>query len=210
MVSIVDSEQINNQQKHQEEEYQEIIREPINTSWADSIPPKQALYNPDYEKDACGVGFIVHIKGAPSYKILSDARGILCNMTHRGAVGSDARDGDGAGIMTGIPHEFFQLECSRLDIQLPPQGQYAVGNVFLKPEPAVMEESKKTFEQIAKSLNLTVLGWREVPKDNTILGPAAKSREPMILQPFVTLSSTTKNFDETYFARQLYVLRKQA
>ncbi|CAB5174495.1 glutamate synthase [NADH] [Rhizophagus irregularis] len=210
MVSIVELEQNNNQQKHQEEEYQENIKEPVNTSWANTIPPKQALYNPDYEKDACGVGFIVHIKGAPSYKILSDARGILCNMTHRGAVGADARDGDGAGIMTGIPHEFFLQECARLDIQLPPQGQYAVGNVFFKPEPAVMEDSKKTFEQIAKSLNLKVLGWREVPKDNSILGPAAKSREPMILQPFVVLKDSTNNFDETYFARQLYVLRKQA
>jgi glutamate synthase (NADPH/NADH) len=211
MVSIAEN---NYQQKHQEEKYQEIIKESVNSSWANTIPPKQALYDPDYEKDACGVGFIVHIKGAPSYKILSDARGILCNMTHRGAVGADARDGDGAGIMTGIPHEFFQQECVRLEIQLPPQGQYAVGNVFFKPEPAVMEDSKKTFEQIAKNLNLKVLGWREVPKDNTILGPAAKSREPMILQPFVTLSSyskdSTTNFDETYFARQLYVLRKQA
>ncbi|CAG8470800.1 12777_t:CDS:2 [Funneliformis mosseae] len=207
------------QQKHQKEKQQENISEPINTSWAETIPPKQALYDPDYEKDACGVGFIVHIKGAPSHKILSDARGILCNMTHRGAVGSDARDGDGAGVMTGIPHEFFIQECTRLGINLPPRGQYAVGNVFFKPEPAVMEESKQIFEQIAESLNLKVLGWREVPKDNTILGPAAKSREPTILQPFVTFASASSkphddvnvdNFDETYFARQLYVLRKQA
>src|SRR3954454_7823807 len=142
MVSIVEPESNYNQQNNQEEIHQENIRDPVNTSWAGTIPPKQALYDPDYEKDACGVGFIVHIKGAPSYKILSDARGILCNMTHRGAVGSDSRDGDGAGIMTAIPHEFFLQECTRLNIRLPPQGRYAVGNVFFKPEPAVMEESK--------------------------------------------------------------------
>ncbi|CAG8526130.1 4615_t:CDS:10 [Ambispora gerdemannii] len=181
-----------------------------NTSWAESIPSKQALYNPEYEKDSCGVGFIVHIKGAPSHKILSDAKSVLCNMTHRGAVGADARDGDGAGVMTGIPHELFQIETSRIDIDLPQQGHYAVGNVFLKPEPAVMEESKQIFEQVAENLHLRVLGWREVPKDNTILGPAAKSREPIILQPFVTLANPSKEFDETFFERQLYILRKQA
>ncbi|RHZ49162.1 hypothetical protein Glove_529g38 [Diversispora epigaea] len=217
MVSTADSEQ-KNIYKQQEQQ------QTINNSWAGSIPSKQGLYDPEYEKDSCGVGFIVHIKGAPSHKILSDARGILCNMTHRGAVGADARDGDGAGVMTGIPHDFFHLETSRLGINLPPQGQYAVGNIFLKPEPIVMEESKQTFERIAESLNLKVLGWREVPKDNSILGPSAKSREPVVVQPFVTLASfnTTDEkqsstfqddvnmFDETYFARQLYVLRKHS
>ncbi|GET65813.1 glutamate synthase [Rhizophagus irregularis DAOM 181602=DAOM 197198] len=127
MVSIVELEQNNNQQKHQEEEYQENIK----------------------------------------------------NL----AVGADARDVMVLVLWTGIPHEFFFLqECARLDIQLPPQGQYAVGNVFLNPNLPLWKIVKKLFEQIAKSLNLKVLGWREVPKDNSILGPAAKSREPMILQ----------------------------
>ncbi|KAG9302670.1 hypothetical protein G9A89_007374 [Geosiphon pyriformis] len=185
----------------------------LNSFWANAIPSKQALYDPDYEKDACGVGFIVQIKGVPSHKILSNARNVICNMTHRGAVGADARDGDGAGVMTSIPHEFFQLETARINVQLPLRGQYAVGNIFFKPEPAVMEESKHIFEQIAESLHLKVLGWREVPRDNTILGPAARSREPIILQPFVILANTSEEgtkFDEAYFERQLYVLRKQA
>ncbi|CAG8576841.1 6605_t:CDS:2, partial [Dentiscutata heterogama] len=227
MVSIVDSVNHNNIQQNDQSAYISqkdfIFRDSNNTSWADALPPKQGLYDPDYEKDSCGVGFIVHIRGAPSHKILSDARDVLCNMTHRGAVGSDARDGDGAGVMTGIPHEFFHQETTRLGINLPPQGQYAVGNVFFKPEHAVTEECKQIFEQAAKSLNLKVLGWREVPKNDSILGPAAKSREPIILQPFVSLASydpvassnnslpspNDDNFDEAYFSRQLYILRKQ-
>ncbi|CAG8505587.1 4843_t:CDS:2, partial [Cetraspora pellucida] len=223
MVSIVESVHHINQQNDQSAYNSQkdfLFLDSNNTSWADALPPKQGLYDPDYEKDSCGVGFIVHIRGAPSHKILSDARDVLCNMTHRGAVGSDARDGDGAGVMTGIPHEFFHQETTRLGIHLPPQGQYAVGNVFFKPEHAVTEECKLIFEQTAKSLNLKVLGWREVPKNDSILGPAAKSREPIILQPFVTLASYDSNtssnnllndikFEEAYFSRQLYILRKQ-
>ena len=150
------------------------------------------------------------------------ARNLLCNMTHRGAVGSDARDGDGAGVMTSIPHKFFIKNFARdVGVELPPQGQYAAGNLFFKPEEDVLNESKETFEEIANSLGLRVLGWREVPKDSTLLGPAALSREPLILQPFVVLQSAygdgnkpqntdSDKFDERQFERQLYVLRKRA
>jgi glutamate synthase (NADPH/NADH) len=178
-------------------------------------------------------------------------------MTHRGATGADARDGDGAGcvliffrwltlangmdvvsVMVGIPDAFFRRvrisaflalalvdtlrflqEVERdLDIVLPPKGQYAVGNVFFKPrDDATRGEHEATFEAIAESLNLRVLGWRDVPRDNSILGPAALSREPLVRQPFVVLATSYgygnkpeegKSFDEKYFARQLYVLRK--
>ncbi|KAG0767350.1 hypothetical protein G6F62_003329 [Rhizopus arrhizus] len=180
-----------------------------NNSWAEAIPPAQALYNPDYEKDACGVGFMVHVKGVRSHKILSEASNILCNMTHRGASGADIRDGDGAGVMTGIPHEFFAIEASRLlGISLPPEGQYAVGNLFMKGDNESISESKRVFEQLASALDLKVLGWRSVPRDSTIIGPAARSKEPAIEQPFVVLAS--QRFDEPYFERQLYVLRKHA
>src|SRR5438034_2147574 len=109
-------------------------------------------------------------------------------MTHRGAVGSDARDGDGAGVMTSIPHKFFIKNFEReTGFKLPPQGQYAAGNLFFKPDEDVLAESKRTFERIAENLNLRVLGWREVPCDSTLLGPAALSREPFVLQPFVVL-----------------------
>ncbi|KAK0613827.1 hypothetical protein B0T14DRAFT_569832 [Immersiella caudata] len=193
-----------------------------NTSWAGALPVKQGLYDPDLEKDACGVGFACHIKGKPSHKIVSDARNLLCNMTHRGAVGSDARDGDGAGVMTSIPHKFFIKNFEReVGIQLPPLGQYAVGNLFFKPEPETLEESKRQLEDVAESLGLRVLGWREPPVDSTLLGPAAASREPSIQQPFIVLQSAygpgnapeetdPEKFDDKLFERQLYVLRKRA
>lgn len=182
----------------------------------------RGLYDPDLEKDACGVGFTCHIKGVPSHKIVSDARNLLCNMTHRGAVGSDARDGDGAGVMTSIPHKFFVKNFEReVNIVLPPPGQYAVGNLFFKPDPETLQESKRQLEDIAESLGLRVLGWRQPPVDSTLLGPAAKSREPIILQPFVVLQSAygtgvtpastdAETFDERQFERQLFVLRKRA
>ncbi|EPE08819.1 glutamate synthase [Ophiostoma piceae UAMH 11346] len=187
-----------------------------NGSWAGALPVKHL------EKDACGVGFACHIKGKASHKIVSDARNLLCNMTHRGAVGSDARDGDGAGVMTSIPHKFFIKNFEReVNIKLPPLGQYAVGNLFFKPDPETLQESKRQLEDIAESLGLRVLGWREPPVDSTLLGPAAKSREPIILQPFVVLTSAygsgatpestdAATFDERLFERQLYVLRKRA
>lgn len=196
-----------------------------NTSWASTLPLKQGLYDPEYEKDACGVGFSCHIKGEVSHKIVSDARYLLCNMTHRGAVGADARDGDGAGVMTSIPHKFMVREFERdHNFVLPPQGQYAVGNIFFKNDAAVMARSRKTFEDIAKELGLRVLGWREVPRDSSILGPASKSREPLIYQPVVVLASAydslismdprnSEVFEERYqrlFERELYVLRKRS
>ncbi|KAG1461631.1 hypothetical protein G6F56_005682 [Rhizopus delemar] len=181
----------------------------LNKSWADTIPSAQGLYNPDFEKDSCGVGFMVHIKGKRSHKILSEASHILCNMTHRGASGADIRDGDGAGVMTGIPHNFFVHETARLlKIHLPEEGHYAVGNLFMKGDNDSLKESKQVFEQLAETLDLQVLGWRSVPRDSSIIGPAAKSKEPAIEQPFVTLKN--KEFDEAYFERQLYVLRKHA
>lgn len=150
------------------------------------------------------------------------ARNLLCNMTHRGAVGSDARDGDGAGVMTSIPHRFFVKNFEREEnIKLPPSGQYAVGNLFFKPDEETLQESIRQFEEIAEILGLRILGWRRPPVDSTLLGPAAKSREPVIMQPFVVLASAygqgdapentdPEKFDERFFEIQLFVLRKRA
>ncbi|KAI3393363.1 hypothetical protein diail_4401 [Diaporthe ilicicola] len=193
-----------------------------NGSWAGALPVKQGLYDPDLEKDACGVGFACHIKGKASHKIVSDARNLLCNMTHRGAVGSDARDGDGAGVMTSIPFKFFIKNFERdVGIKLPPPGQYAVGNLFFNPEPEKLQEQQRQLEDIAESLGLRILGWREPPTDPTLLGPAALSRQPVILQPFVVLASyygsgnapemtDPEKFDFRHLERQLFVLRKRA
>lgn len=141
-------------------------------------------------------------------------------MTHRGAVGSDARDGDGAGVMTSIPHKFFVKNFAReVGVELPPPGQYAAGNLFFKPDTEMLKHATLSFEEAAQSLGLRTLGWREVPRDSTLLGPAALSREPLILQPFVVLTSaygsgdkpeTTDpaQFDDAEFERRLYLLRK--
>jgi glutamate synthase (NADPH/NADH) len=188
-------------------------------SWAGSLPANQGLYRNDQERDSCGVGFVCHIKGESSHKIVSDARHLLCAMTHRGAVGADSRDGDGAGVMTGIPHFFFKREAERdMGCTLPEPGEYAVGNVFFKANDPQLRNHQDTFEKIATDLGLRVLGWREVPTDGTILGPASSSKEPVIFQPFVVLrshygdgnTSQDGNFDAKQFERQLYVLRKHA
>jgi glutamate synthase (NADPH/NADH) len=143
-------------------------------------------------------------------------------MTHRGAVGSDARDGDGAGVMTSIPHRFMVKNFEReQNIKLPPLGDYAVGNLFFKPDRQLLQETVATFEGIAGELNLRVIGWREVPRDSTLLGPAALSREPIILQPFVVQRSAygdgkapkasfAAEFDTRTFEKELYMLRKRA
>ncbi|CAN6609573.1 glutamate synthase [NADH] [Trichomonascus vanleenenianus] len=197
-----------------------------NTSWAGALPEKQGLYDPELEKDACGVGFACHIKGQVSHKIVSDAKNLLCNMTHRGAVGSNVRDGDGAGVMTSIPHRFFVSEFGRTnpEITLPPQGQYAIGNLFFHTHDETRIKSQKVFTELAESLGLRILAWRAVPTDSSILGPAAKSKEPLILQPVIVLEAAygsgpapenadQDQFDcefESQFERQLFVLRKQA
>ncbi|KAI6109954.1 hypothetical protein F5141DRAFT_1196066 [Pisolithus sp. B1] len=198
--------------------FHDVERDP--TSWNHTLPASQGLYLSEYEKDACGVGFICHIKGERNHKIVSDARQLLCAMTHRGAVGADSRDGDGAGVMTSIPHLFFKREAERdIGCILPDVGEYAVGNVFFKKgDPALLQSFQTAFSNIANSQGLRVLGWRKVPTDGSILGPAASSNEPEIFQPFVVLRShygdttTPQNgpFDAKQFERQLYVLRKHA
>ncbi|KDQ60668.1 hypothetical protein JAAARDRAFT_190827 [Jaapia argillacea MUCL 33604] len=195
-----------------------VQRDP--SSWAGALPASQGLYLNENEKDSCGVGFICHIKGETSHKIVSDARQLLCALTHRGATGADSRDGDGAGVMTGIPHDFFKREAERdIGAALPAPGEYAVGNLFFKRnDPVELQKQQSVFAKIACDLGLRVLGWREVPTDGTILGPAASSKEPAILQPFVVLRSHYGDgsapqggtFDAKYLERQLYILRKQS
>ena len=192
---------------------------PENKSWASSLPVAKGLYNPELEKDACGVGFTCHLKGSPSHKIVSDARNLLCNMTHRGGE-LNPKDGDGAGLLSSIPHKFLKREFKyHCNVDLPEKGQYGVGNLFFKKDDAVFEKSKKAFENIAESLDLKVLGWRSVPHDSSILGPAALSREPYILQPAVAMKEVLSEtlLEEEFstkfqqeFEKRLFILRKQA
>jgi glutamate synthase (NADPH/NADH) len=168
------------------------------TSWANVLPEAVGLYSPELEKDSCGVGFICQIKGEQTHKIVQDSKQILCNMTHRGAVGADLRDGDGAGVMTAIPHHFLRLEVRRLGIVLPEPGRYATGNLFMNPK--TEQETKDHFEQIARDLGLAVVCWRNIPRNSDILGPVSRSinkvtvaREPLIVQPFVTMAADAKH-----------------
>lgn len=195
---------------------------PENKSWASTLPTAKGLYNPEYEKDACGVGFTCHIKGEASHKIVSDCRNLLCNMTHRGGE-LNPKDGDGAGLLSSLPHKFFLREFKYYcNIDLPKLGQYGTGNIFFKKDDDVFEKSRKTFESIANTLGLKVLGWRKVPHDSSILGPASLSREPMILQPAIVLSElfdgqhkeiSEEEFEKNYqmdFEKKLFILRKQS
>ena len=194
---------------------------PENKSWASALPTAKGLYNPEFEKDACGVGFTCHIKGEASHKIVSDCRNLLCNMTHRGGE-LNPKDGDGAGLLSSLPHKFlvreFAYHCS---VDLPPLGQYGTGNVFFKKDDLIFEKSKQTFVSIASSLGLKVLGWRKVPHDSSILGPASLSREPLILQPAIVLEETyfggaaisESEWETKYqrdFEKKLFILRKQS
>lgn len=192
---------------------------PENKTWASSLPVKKGLYDPEFEKDACGVGFVSNIKGIKSHKIVSDAKYLLCNMTHRGAVSSGG-NGDGAGLSVAISHKFFSKEFKySFGVDLPAEGQYSVGCIFFSKDEAVAKESKKTFEEIATSLGLTVIAWREVPHDATILGDVAFSREPLILQPLVVLTELLNKsipkaeFEKNYelnFRKLLYILKKKS
>ncbi|KAK6462094.1 glutamate synthase [Scheffersomyces coipomensis] len=191
---------------------------PENKSWAQALPVAKGLYNPELEKDACGVGFTCHLKGEASHKIVSDSRNLLCNMSHRGGE-LNPKDGDGAGMLSSIPHKFLKREFKyHCNVDLPPLGQYGTGNVFFKKDDTVFEKSKVTFENIAQSLGLKVLGWRKVPHDSSILGPASLSREPYILQPAIVLSDlpaeiSGDDFSSKYqkdFEKRLFILRKQS
>lgn len=206
-----------------EEEYQSNIYKydevPENKSWASTLPVAKGLYNPEFEKDACGVGFTCNLKGKPSHKIVSDSRNLLCNMTHRGGE-LNPKDGDGAGLLSSLPHEFLKKEFKyHCNVDLPKLGQYGIGNIFFKKDDQIFEKSKKTFEDIANSLDLKILGWRKVPHDSSILGPASLSREPLILQPAVILNEihnkdiSEDEFNSTYnkeFQKRLFILRKQS
>src|SRR3954451_12195329 len=172
------------------------------------LPPKQGLYDPAFEHDSCGVGFLVNIKGKKSHDIIRQAIKILVNLDHRGACGCEANTGDGAGILFQIPHTFFQSACPEAGIKLPEPGQYGVGMVFLPPDAEERRNCEKILEGIVAEEGQQLLGWRTVPTDNSSLGETAKSSEPLVRQIFVARSSNLK--DPMAFERKLYVIRKRA
>lgn len=170
------------------------------------LPPKQGLYNPEFEKDNCGVGFVANIKGEKSHDVVKKGLKVLVNLTHRGAVGADPKTGDGAGILVQIPDEFFRICCDNLGIILPEAGCYAVGMTFLPKEPAIRYQCEGILERIIKEEGQRVLGWRNVPTDDRGIGETARGTEPIIRQIFV--ENCSENAVE--FERRLYVIRKRA
>lgn len=175
-----------------------------------SLPPKQGLYDPANEHDACGVGFVAHIKGKPSHQIVLDAEEILRNMDHRGACGCEANTGDGAGMLTALPHSFLQKAVKAdLGVDLPAAGSFAAGNVFLPQSDAEREKCKAVFEELVAEQGQQLTGWRVVPTDNKAanIGPTAQAGEPVIEQPIVAAAKGVAGDD---FERKLYLIRKQA
>ena len=174
-----------------------------------SQPPQaQGLYHPQYEHDACGVGFIVHMKGAPSHSIVQQGLTILVNLAHRGAVGAEANSGDGAGILLQMPHRFMAKVAAAEGITLPEPGHYGAGFFFSSPQASDREQGRRIFEQIAAEEGQTVLGWRDVPTDNASLGETAKASEPFMQQVFIQRSGDLA--DDQAFERKLYIIRKRA
>jgi len=170
-----------------------------------SKPNKQGLYNPSNEHDACGVGFVAHIKGKKSHDIVQKGLQLLTNLTHRGATGYDPKLGDGAGLLMQIPDAFMRKEAAKLNIQLPAAGQYAVGNVFLPQADQGRELVEALIGDIIQEEGQTLLGWRQVPVDNSNIAQAARDTEPNMRQ---VLIANTAN-DQDVFERKLFVIRKR-
>ncbi len=171
-------------------------------------PPQQGLYDPRREHEACGVGFVVDIKGRKSHRIVQQAITVLRNLDHRGASGCEANTGDGAGVLLQMPHRFLTEACRKARIALPEAGQYACGLVFLPRNPTRRRKLEEHFSHIVQSTGLTVLGWRSVPTDNSMLGETARASEPFIRQVFI--GRPPELSDEMAFERLLYVARKRA
>jgi glutamate synthase (NADPH) large chain len=168
--------------------------------------PSFGLFDPTLEKDSCGVGFIADIKGRKSHKIVEDALTILLNLEHRGAVGADPRAGDGAGILVQVPHKFLAKKAAALGFKLPAPGHYAVGALFMPHDEAWRREIMETYAAVAEREGMRLLGWRDIPTNNSTLGESVKPTEPVHMQVFLARSPKVKSEDE--FERRLYILRK--
>src|ERR1017187_9486899 len=158
---------------------------PKNTEFMSGLPPKQGLYDPFYEKDACAVGFVVDIQGRKSHKIVQQALQALDNLRHRGACGCEENTGDGAGIVIQVPHTFLKEATKKAGFQLPSFGEYGVGMAFLPKTAADQKECQKRLESIVAEEGQSFLGWRAVPTDNSTLGESARAAEPAIKQFFI-------------------------
>ncbi|MGL6267970.1 MAG: glutamate synthase central domain-containing protein, partial [Chitinophagaceae bacterium] len=166
------------------------------------------LYRPEFEHDACGIGFVANIKGNKNHQIVSDALTILENMEHRGACGCENNTGDGAGLLIQTPHEFFFEECLKLGVHLPSFGKYGVGCIFFPKEIRLREECRDIFNRTAEKLGLEILTWRKVPVNPQDIGPTALSVEPVMEQVFIACPDHIN--DPMAFERKLFVLKNHS
>ncbi|MGE4219350.1 MAG: glutamate synthase large subunit [Alphaproteobacteria bacterium] len=171
-------------------------------------PKREGLYDSRHEHDSCGIGFVANIKGRKSHAIIRDGLQILANLNHRGAVGADPKAGDGSGILIQIPDSFYREECKALGIDLPAQGDYAVGMIFLPQDEAARADCCAVVEKFVAAEGQTLLGWRDVPVDPEDLGYSVRGSEPSVRQVFVGRGADCR--DTVAFERKLFVIRKQA
>ncbi|QUS62166.1 glutamate synthase large subunit [Synechocystis sp. PCC 7338] len=180
------------------------VTSPMNSSHL--APQVQGLYDPQNEHDACGVGFIVQMKGKVSHDIVEQGLQMLVNLEHRGACGCEPNTGDGAGILIQVPHKFIQKVAGAEGITIPAPGQYAVGNIYGSPDPLARAEARQKFNDIVTQEGLQVLGWRDIPTHNGPLGDTAKGSEPFMQQVYIGRPEGLT--DDLDFERKLYVIRK--
>jgi glutamate synthase (NADPH) large chain len=170
-------------------------------------PSAQGLYLPEYEHEACGIGMVANINGKKSHDIVEYAITILCNLEHRGGQSADTSTGDGAGILTQIPHSFFEKQCEKESIELPEAGRYGIGMVFLPQDPEIRKTIQKQIVNVIKGEGQDFLGWRTVPVNDSFVGDMAKKSKPFIRQMFIAASLEINDQDD--FERKLYVIRKR-
>jgi glutamate synthase (ferredoxin) len=180
----------------------------MSKTFLTSRPGKQGLYDPWFEHEACGLGFVADIHGRKSHAILQQALQVLRNLDHRGACGCEANTGDGAGVLVQMPHTFFKEVSRQTRLSLPDAGEYACGMVFLPRNPSKRRQLEQHFEHIIQSEGQVVLGWRTVPTNSAPLGDTARASEPFMRQVFVGRNSALH--DDLAFERKLYVIRKRA
>jgi len=171
------------------------------------MPEQQGLYSPSNEHDACGVGFIAHIKGQKSHNIVRQGLQILANLTHRGATGYDPKLGDGAGILIQLPDAFLRKEADKLGLTLPASGDYACGTIFLPQSQNGRDACESIVARIVHEEAQTLLGWRDVPRDNSNIADAARLVEPVMRQVMIARGDSTA--DQNAFERKLFVIRKR-
>jgi glutamate synthase domain-containing protein 1 len=180
---------------------------PISKISPHGWPEPQGLWHPSREKDACGVGFIAHLKGKRSHDIIVKTLTMNNQMDHRGASGSDPATGDGAGIFTQMPDKFLRREMAKKGVELPLEGDYGSGCVFFSPEASVREVAMQVFELVVREEGQKFLGWRTVPVRSELLGKTSSRYEPVIKQIFIGKSPDIT--DPMDFERKLYVIRKR-